>query len=308
MVVEPRKTVTWDEFKNYPPFSIALDGYCSGRPRCRHDGYVLNMNHHEGVDALATRSTCEQALCHVKLGLFDVFRKDDIPTATLYLNDPDQDSALATFILMHPEYTSRPKLQALVDLEDHMDMSAGLYPPSRCDMGLLRRLVWIQDPYMQARLDGTLFSMDGDAMHALISDIHYRIKATLFGRGKEQCLDTRFETIADHGSWRMIKEIGTQARTGMAEEGVRAYAIVKSSRPDGCRDYSVGRISAIQPFPLKAIFSALNAAEGIGPKEIDRWGGSRIIGGSPRSRGSGLSPSQVGEVINACLPPRPARK
>ena len=36
-------------------------------------------------------------------------------------------------------------------------------------------------------------------------------------------LDTRFETISQHDGWRMVREIGTQARTGMAEQGVRAY-------------------------------------------------------------------------------------
>lgn len=300
MVFEPRKTVSWDEFKTYPPHSIALDGYCMGGPRCTHDGLILNMNHHEDVDAVATRSTCEQALCHVKLGLFQTFAKDGRPHATLWLNDADQDAALATFVLSNPHLIRRPMLQRLVDLEDHMDMSAGLYPPDRCDGRLMRQLAWIFEPYTDSRLGGRLRQLDGNGMHALVTDIHRRIRATLFGRGKELALNKEFETLSENTGWRFVREIGAQARTGMAERGVRAYVVLKAEH-EGRRDYSVGRLSSIVPFPLPLIFAALNEAEGIGEDEIDRWGGSRIVGGSPRQRGSGLAPDEITAVIEECI-------
>lgn len=300
MIFEPRKTVTWDEFKTYGPYNIALDGYCKGEPRCTYDGLTVNMNHHENVDAVATRSTCEQAMCHVKLGLYKTFSENGVPKATLYLNDPDQDAALATYVLTHPQHANRPKLLALVDLEDHLDMSAGLYPPDRCDAKLLRQMAWIFEPYTDRRLAGTLRELDGEGMHSLMSEVHHRIAASLFGHGKDLAPNKEFELISEQDGWHFVREIGAQARTGMAEQGVRAYVVLKFA-DEGRYDYSIGRLSSIVPFPLRLIYSALNEAEGIDDDEIERWGGSRIIGGSPRMQGSRLTPEQVITVVESCL-------
>ena len=52
---------------------------------------------------------------------------------------------------------------------------------------------------------------------------------------------------------------------------------------------------------LKPDFSlALNKAEGLFTQE-NRWGGSSIIGGSPRKTGSRLSPKKLEKVINDCI-------
>src|SRR3989338_4194508 len=99
LVCEPGKVVTWDEFKQYPEFSIAIDGYCYGRPRGSASGLRLNINHHEEGDRTATRSSCEQALVLVKMGLYRRYQVNGEPTATLYVNDCDQDVVLATYVL-----------------------------------------------------------------------------------------------------------------------------------------------------------------------------------------------------------------
>src|SRR5512142_3307535 len=108
---EPRRTVTWDEFSTYPPFSIAIDGYCAGPPRSSVDGLRLNINHHEDCDRIATRSSCAQALHLVKMGLYDTFSVEGRPHATLYVNDCDQDVQWTTYALMNPDQVEDPRFK-----------------------------------------------------------------------------------------------------------------------------------------------------------------------------------------------------
>ena len=61
LVVEPRVSKTWEAFcQETPPYSIALDGYVIGPPAFAPTGPHANFDHHDGVDRLASRSTCMQ--------------------------------------------------------------------------------------------------------------------------------------------------------------------------------------------------------------------------------------------------------
>lgn len=311
MVFEPNKEICWDKpvrsgdetlppLTSYPPFSIAIDGYCKGSPRLDQERMILNINHHEEVDRVATRSSCLQAMLLVKLGLYDGFRDDQgQPTATLYCNDCDQDVALATYILMHPEDVNRPKLRELVRIEDLMDMSGGLYP-TRKRLHLMKQLNWIMQPYTKARAGGVLHQLDAKGMERLVREMHRRIRLTLFNGPKEVEVDTSFEVLADHGSWQLVREIGEAARVGMAERRIKAFVSL-IDEADGRYRYAIGRLSQFIPFPLPKLYAALNKAEGIAPDAEHRWGGSDTIGGSPREVGSGLSPERLREVINNFL-------
>lgn len=300
LVFEPRKTVPWDEFCAYPAYSIAVDGYCPGGPRSSPDGLHLNINHHEDVDRIATRSSCAQALHLVKMGLFETFSRDGKREATVYANDCDQDVTWATYILRHPQHVDRPRLKAMVQLEDLLDMSAGLYPIKK-RWSLLKKLLWVTAPYTDARADGSLHTMDGEAMGALVDVMHRRIRDTLFGRGKEVVPDDRFEVIAEFPRWSFIKEIGTHARIGVAQKGIKAFVSLVSSGAKRCRYVIVRRSRFINWFPLEEICRQLNAAEGIRPDDSDRWGGSDNVIGSPRSGGSKLKPEEVLAIVKgAC--------
>ncbi|HTM68033.1 MAG TPA: hypothetical protein VL426_01935 [Candidatus Binatia bacterium] len=301
---EPRKTVDWDEFSAYPPYSIAIDGYCSGLPRSSEDGLRLNINHHEDCDRIATRSSCAQAFHLVQMGLYDMFSDENGPCATLYVNDCDQDVQWTTYALMNPDQIEDPRfkfrIKELINLEDVLDMSAGLYPIKK-RWHLLKRLLWVSEPYTDVRCDGTLHRMDGKAMHDLLRETHRRIRATLAGRGKEIEPDDRFEVIADFDRWQFIREVGKHARIGIAQKGLKAFVSLVSSNDGRARYVIVRRSRFIRWFPLEEICRRLNEAEGIPEGDKDRWGGSDNVIGSPRQRGSKLKEDTVLLIVKtAC--------
>ncbi|MFA6603825.1 MAG: hypothetical protein WCT10_03190 [Patescibacteria group bacterium] len=300
MIFAPGKEVSWEDFRDYPPRSIAVDGFCKGGPQFDQDRIVLNINHHEGVDRIATRSSCLQAMLLVKLGLFDGFVDENgRPCATLYLNDCDQDVALATYILLHPEQVDRPKLKHLVRIEDLMDMSGGLYP-TRKRLHLMKQLNWIMRPYTKARANGKLRELDAKGMETIVKEMHRRIRLTLFNGSTEVDVDTDYDVVSEHDGWVMVRERGEAARIGMAENKVKAFVSIIAESADR-RHYTIGRLSQFILFPIPKLYDDLNKAEGLGSEAKHRWGGSDTIGGSPREVGSCLTPDEVAAVIDRRL-------
>ena len=76
--MEPRQEpLTWRRFCQVTQqYSIAQDGDVAAEPLFQPEGPRLNLNHHEKVDRLATRSSCAQALIAIRQGLFLTFRDD----------------------------------------------------------------------------------------------------------------------------------------------------------------------------------------------------------------------------------------
>lgn len=302
--VEPRVVKSWEQFQREAPGgSLGLDGYVAGPPRFAPEGPHANLNHHEGVDRLATRSSAAQVLLMVKQGLFDAFRKDDAPFARVYVNDADQDTSLAVWLLRNQErisgVRSEPLLSRLVFCSDMMDATAGAYPFPP-DSQIVRELGWIYEPYEQARLSGHLLVMSAGEMEGLLDAVGARIDAYALGKGGTVALDTRYQVLHRGRGWAMVRELGAQARTRLFQDGLKAFVAVRDG-PDGAFVYSIGRMSPFVAFPLDELYEALNTAEGIEVDDLDRWGGGNTIGGSPRQRGSRLDPEALAACIEAVL-------
>lgn len=300
--VHPRVTKTWDAFRaENPPYSIALDGYVDDMPRFDPTGPWANFDHHAGVDRLATRSTCLQVFMALTLGFLDAYRREGEVCAHLYVNDPDQDTCLAVWLLRNPGPLTGLRVQMpiarLLFAEDVLDCTGGAYPmdPER---RIMREQAWVFEPYFDARAGGQLHRMDAPTMKALIDEVGERITAYVEGRGEEITLDTRYETIGGGPGWQMIVEHGPHARTALFAQGVRAFVSARENG-DGTWTYSIGRMSPFVRFPLRELYATLNAAEGRG--EGSGWGGSNTIGGSPRERGSRLPPAEVERLVNGRL-------
>lgn len=294
--------MSWEDFTSTKPgFSIALDGYVAGAPRFAGVGPYANFNHHEGVDRLATRSTCAQVHLAIRQGLFSCFRDTCGAKANVYANDCDQDVCLSWYLLKN-HYRAEPTMNALLNrlvaIEDMLDATAGAYPFPE-DMPLLQEVAWIFRPYTQARAAGWLDSRDPREFEIVIDNVCDHIDRHMLGQGHRTLLDTRYKVLIEGDGYTVVEEIGAHARTGMFAHGVKAFVSCRK-RADGNWNHVLGRMSQFIPFFVPSFVEALNEAEGLTEK-ADRWGGGDTIIGSARIAGSKLDPHGVNEVVKTTL-------
>ncbi len=303
-MIQPGRVLGWKEFcDTVPGNSIALDGIVSTGPMFDPRGPHINFNHHEGVDRLATRATCAQVLMVLRQGLLETFKPGNgaLPVR-VYMNDPDQDVALAVFLLEHPFMvmsTMNPLVNQLVAMEDMLDTTAAAYA-FPADLPSLAKVMWVFEPYDVFRANGGIARQRADEYDGIITDVGGRIMRFLTGSAQSVALDTNYEVIEGGKGYKIVVETGRHARVGMFASGIRAFVTILSSSA-GVYRYTVGRVSQFVPFDVPAILEALNVAEMIPPGETDRWGGGNTIGGSPRKKGSNLTPNDVKRVIDEVL-------
>ena len=301
LFIEPNAPpCSWEEFcRKKPAFAIALDGYVNEPPRFDIAAPRINFNHHEEVDRLATRSTCAQVLIAIRQGLFDRFQDGGKPKADIYANDCDEDICLSWFLFKNyglVENALPPAINRLVVIEDLMDATAGAYPLP-ITLSTLRELAWIFEPYRKFRVSGGLERKDQSEYLGIINDVFSRIDRHMNNAGESIALDIRYKKIGGGSCWSMIQETGSHARTGAYNDGIRAYVSVRKFSEKHWV-YTVGKMSPFVSFDITKIIGLLNKAEG---NRDDKWGGANTIGGSPRVKGSRLSPEAVEKIINDAL-------
>lgn len=302
----PGKQISWEEFKQCtPPFSIALDGVVRGKPELDRAGVRANFNHHEDVVRFATRCTTSQVFMAIKDGTLDLFKdpSSGAPLMHVYVNDPDQDSSFAVWLLAHHERCkgsrSEPAMMRLIFAEDMLDTTAGLFPFDP-ESKLARELAWVFEPYVLARQAGRLWTMRGSEMANIIDAVGARIDRYVLGDAESVPLDTRYSVIGGGPGWSMVKTEGFYARAKLRLNGITAY-VSYGGEHEGRHKYSIGKLSIADPFPIEELYAFLNELEGFDPATGPHWGGSDTIGGSPRPTGSSLSPKQLEEAINTFL-------
>lgn len=287
--------------KDYPPFSIAIDGFVAEGPWFDDVGPHQNFNHHEGCERLETRATCAQVLVAIRQGLFERFRMGNTPYAKVYVNDCDEDVCASWFLLSHAAFAKsvlNPRLNRLVHLVDMLDTTAGAYPFPE-DLPSLRELAWVMEPYRRFRLAGGLNVRNVGDFRGVIDDVCGRMKANVMGEGRDVELDTRYDVLSAEQGWTHVHETGQQARIGMFADGIRAF-VASAPRDDGRWSHVVGRMSTYIRFPVLKIVAAMNEAEGL-VSAVNRWGCATTIGGSPRIGGSRLSPDEVRVIVREVL-------
>jgi len=299
LVVAPGPALTREQFvSTHAPYSVALDGYVFGEPWLDVAGPYRNFNHHETVDRSCTSATCEQARRAVLLGFYELFRKDGQRHAKLYANDCDQDVCLSTWILMNPDRAAEPLVRMISQIVDLLDMSAGAFPlPHERDR--LGEVRWVFDPYLRAR--PSLPSMSGTTMREVIRDVHHRLDQFVIGRAEIMPITGQYTQIGGGDGWMFAEVTHQTAREKMVSAGVRA-AVEMFGRHGERYLYTVWRRSEyVVGFPVKEILAALNVAEGFQPVDVTGWGGADSVGGSPRGRGSALTPAQVEAIVNGVV-------
>ncbi|HLP79288.1 MAG TPA: hypothetical protein VK158_01515 [Acidobacteriota bacterium] len=301
-VVLPRKVLDWKEFKRIaPPYSIALDGIVYGKTCVDARTHHANFNHHEEVDRFSTHATCGILQIYIKTGLFDHFRVNGIPTATLYLNDPDQDSSLSRWMMYNHERVKKgePLLNKLIFAEDILDVTGGIFPLG-LESELMANIAWIFEPYTASIHN--LHHMKDKQMITVMDAIGSRIDSYLMGRSGRIVPDDRFDVMHDYGRlFKMVHEIGPYARTRLYEQGTTFMVSYRGEDPKGTHRYSLAKLSPFGPEDMEFIFDQLNCLEHINADDKDRWGGGNAYGGSPRLRGSKIDPDRLCDELAGIL-------
>ena len=300
--IRPGVSYSWKLFTGFHnPYSIALDGYVNESTKRDLVGPYANFDHHAQVDRLVARSTCEQVYTEINMGLFDIFRKDGIPTAQICINDCDEDTCLAIWLLMNHEQVignACPAINRLVYCEDRLDSTGGAYPMG--DKSIIRKMAWIFDPYNQARYSERLKNLDAEGMRTIVEAVCSRISRYVIDGGEELPLNGQYERLGGGSDWALVKETGPAARKALYAYGIKAFVSLVGNH--GCDNvYSIGRWSPWTKFNMKRIMKALNKEE---HKDRSRrkcnWGPideNATIGGSPRDCGSRLSPDEVAAIV-----------
>ncbi|MBU1975824.1 MAG: hypothetical protein KKG59_05455 [Nanoarchaeota archaeon] len=305
LIVEPRKTYSWSVFKKRKPsYSIALDGIVLSPTRrapktpYAKKGPFANYDHHSGVDRAATLSTSAQVHLEINMGLFNAFSEDGIPKANIYVNDCDEDTCLAYWLLKNHERVNNhaePLINQLVYCEDKLDVTAGAYPFGNIEMR--RRMAWIFEPYNNARFNQTLHIMDAFGMKAIMEAVEKRIDEHVMGKGNELELKGQYEIIEKSDLVTFVIESGPASRMQMYNDGIDAFVALVAQKPDNYNVYVMGRRSVWTPFDLMKFARRFNKLEKRIITKNNQWGGSNTIIGSPRRTGSLISIPEMWELV-----------
>lgn len=300
----PRVEMTWAEFlQETPPGSIALDGFVKDSAKFHAPTYHCNFDHHCRCVREVTMSTTRQVLFAVKGGLI----KNAPSDLHIYMNDVDQDASPAAFLLVDHELiddtNSNPILSRLIEITDRLDVTGGAFP-MHLPVELVEKHNWVFQPYTQARKSGVIAKADESIMQEILQSIFERIRKLLAGEAGRLPLDTRHEVLHESPwGYKLIHEIGgNDARYFLFQQGLNAFVSLVAAS-EGRYVYSIGRRSRYIPFPVPKLLAHLNRIEPIAHLDGIRsvWGGSDIIGGSPRLNGSRLAPMELAQIIDKKL-------
>lgn len=306
VIVKAGLTVAASAARKAPAGTIYLDGVAQTEPFLDHERKVYNLDHHEGCVRTFTLATCEQALimCVKGLDLRDREWK-------IYANEPDLDTILAIWILLNHqrinnrEAIHRRSLFALVRLEGIIDaLGLELRELSGFPVDLLQKLMRVIDRLRAEELDlkkagewnqtdfldytiGVLRKLDQFLIKLGELDDFKGIEE----QARVELTDNRIAVVvaSDLGIYELEPHL-----TKLYGNRLGWVALRKDEN-----NYTLRQMDLFMPVSLVDVYQRLNFMDPAvkGRMDVSRWGGSGDIGGSPRDRGTGLSP---GEIASAC--------
>ena len=299
----PRHSMSWEEFlATTPRNSIALDGIVLGGPRFDPKTNHVNFDHHDSVIREATMCTAMQVYMAIKGGLMEAYRTNGSASGHIYINDDDQDTTLAVWLLLKYKLfentQGNPIVNRIIELTNRWDVTGGAYPMN-LDEDLHRQYNWIFEPYTVLRKSGALAVANEEVMQSNLEAVMSRLDKALMGNAEEIPLDTRHDIIHRGEHYLIVDEIGgNDARGHLFSQGMKAFVSIVAKRPaEKKMVVSIGRRSQYIPFPVPDLYDDLNRAEGLTQK--NGWSGSTIVGGSPRKTGTSLPIEQIKEIVDA---------
>lgn len=280
------------DFNDLPPNSIALDGYVQG-PAIDLTQNKFSFDHHAGCIRLITNATCKQVLDALLLGF-------DPEGMTVYLNDVDGDTALAVWLLLHPDNALLINVRELVETVATMDALGPAYPILNYELGKqFHKGAMLAE--REARKSKTYAICDLDELlHICLNGIDQMVSGKKFPVTHES--ESHY-TITHRGNGFVMVRTDENVFDQLYREGV-TKGVLYQKQPDGSFAYTIAKKSEfVRHFPVGphteegTILHALNNQE-------PGWGGSTTVGGAPRNSDgsrSRLLPDQVFAIINTLI-------
>ena len=291
IVAHPGRSFSFDWLVTQAAPAIALDGCVRGPSRWAADGPYASLNHHEGVDRGSTRSTCEQSVLLVAQGLWDAMRRDGVPCADVHVNDCDADVCTSVWALAHPDRLHEAPVQRLITLEGVLDTTGGCWVPPWAGPEVLAELAWAFEPHQYRRDCGN--PMDAQAMLDVIDEVGDRITALADGHGDRRAAWGDFELVARRDHVAAVVEHGPYARLAARRAGIET--LVAERRCGDTRVITLAKTSPFVSTDLAVAYARLNELDGC--PDDDGWGGSDLVGGSPRGRGTLLPLELILDIV-----------
>ncbi|WCL50297.1 CPBP family intramembrane glutamic endopeptidase [Leptospira sp. GIMC2001] len=286
--------------------TIFLDGACDAAPFIDVKRQVYNLDHHTGVVRSFTLSTCEQAAILVMKGL-DLTEKN----WNIWANDPDLDTVLAIWVLLNhvhlndEDYSTISEILPILRLEGLIDgiglelnhftaFPKKLQEETNAKIEILRKKEiavkksgkWEESDFIEYTIQ----------VLKKIDELVYHPEDFKDFKGLDELarveLDDKNSAVvyrADMGIYEIEQHLNKMY-------GKNPGLIVLQKR-DG--HYTLRKSDIFTPLDMNLIYDRLNLYDknvsGKIPK--NRWGGAGDIGGSPRTTGTYLNPSEIADII-----------
>lgn len=303
-IIEPGKQVSWDEFNSSKTNSIALDGYVTDGPKWDEKSLNANFDHHNSVVREATMSTAMQIYFAIKGGMMSRYENTEI---SVFINDVDQDTTMAIWLLKNYKLfegtNSVPHVNRILTLNDRLDITGGAFPMSIDDKVYFQHC-WVFQPYTNLRISGAIAKADKKVFENCLESILSRLDKLLMGEAEEYIPSFDYEILHTSDNLIVVDETlgGIEARHYLFTHNIinKSYLSIIAKKNDGSFVYTIGKKSRYIKLPMREIFEELNKLENTRDNS-NCWGGSDIIGGSPRATGSHLTWQTIVSVVDNCL-------
>jgi hypothetical protein len=297
LFVERGLAVSEESRARFPGHSVFLDGVYDGPPFLDNKNRQYSLDHHAGCLRPFTLATCEQAALMVLQGL-----PLDEGEWRLFVNEPDLDSVLASWLLLNHRVLRADgfrllrramplvRVEGLIDSHG-LEMDAFLGMPSRLVEAEKARIVQLRALETTLKATGEWETTEPAAyVRSVLGEIDEELLGTGIGRAvrHEQVRLSRRKLAVLCSSTEGIYEVETQLRQRYQDE----LGVVILDRGGG--HMTIRQVDPFLPSDLRELYPLLNAQDPrVSAHSEDRWGGSNDIGGSPRIRGTGLTGIEV---------------
>ncbi len=300
--VERGLSISAKQARKYPAGTIFLDGAAQGDPFIDVQKEIYNLDHHEGC--IRSLATCEQVIVLIRKG-FDLRRRDWLVLA----NDADLDTVLAIWLLcnhlrlgddskVRAEVMPLLRLAGIIDTHglDLQDLAA--LPPDLLE-STFATLQQLQQQEVALKRKGLWSEIDlleyiADRLNAVDKVIYSpEVFAGLCH------IDELARTEIVNGSvavaCRSDAEMDEVEQQLQRIYGKRLGILIFESDSSA---YRMRQVDGMLPATLEQAYERLNLLDpAVRGGSQNRWGGSADLGGSPRTSGTGLNPTQIVQAV-----------